>query len=100
MKTFYQYIQLNEVYGQESMSKELFNLPVAGKDGDIMSFKIPMGDANIKRVMPKEIRGPVFHVTSESTDGIVIMGATTIMFFLTFELVSRTILNLKQWIPF
>ena len=74
MKTFYQYIQLNEVYGQESMSKELFNLPVAGKDGDIMSFKIPMGDANIKRVMPKEIRGPVFHVTSESNHDKLVKG--------------------------
>lgn len=74
MKTFYQYIQLNEVYGQESMSKELFNLPVAGKDGDIMSFKIPMGGANIKRVMPKEIRGPVFHVTSESNHDKLVKG--------------------------
>jgi hypothetical protein len=74
MKTFHQYIQLNEVYGQESMSKELFNLPVAGKDGDIMSFKIPMGDANIKRVMPKEIRGPVFHVTSESNHDKLVKG--------------------------
>ena len=71
---FHQYIQLNEVYGQESMSKELFNLPVAGKDGDIMSFKIPMGDANIKRVMPKEIRGPVFHVTSESNHDKLVKG--------------------------
>ena len=75
MKTFYQYIQLDELYGQGSVSHHLFNMPLfGGKDGEIMSFKIPMGDANIKRVMPKEIRGPVFHVTSESNHNNLIKG--------------------------
>ena len=44
----------------------------------------------------------IFHipVTNESTDGVVIMSATAVMFFLTFELASRTILNVRQWISF
>ena len=75
MKTFYQYIQLDELYGQDSVSHHLFNMPLfGGKDGEIMSFKIPMGDANIKRVMPTEIRGTIFHVTSESSHDNLIKG--------------------------
>jgi len=75
MKTFHQYIQLDELFGRGSLSHHLFNMPLfGGKDGEIMSFKIPMGNANIKRVMPTEIRGSVFHVTSESNHYKVIAG--------------------------
>jgi len=75
MKTFYQYMQLEEVFSQASLSNHLFNMPLfGGKDGDIMSFKIPMGNANIKRVMPTEIRGSVFHVTSESNHDKLVKG--------------------------
>lgn len=43
-----------------------------------------------------------FHIpiTSESTVGITIMGSTLLVVLLTFELTSRTILNVRQWIPF
>ena len=43
-----------------------------------------------------------FHIpiTPESTVGITIMGSTLLVVLLTFELASRTILNLRQWIPF
>lgn len=42
----------------------------------------------------------IFHVpvTPESTDGVVVMGATVCMFFLTFELLSRSIVNIRSWI--
>jgi hypothetical protein len=43
-----------------------------------------------------------FHIpiTTESTVGITIMGSTLLVVLLTFELTSRTILNVRQWIPF
>jgi len=64
METFHNY--LTELYGQSSMSSSLFNLRGSdSKDGDIMAFKIPLGNANIKRIMPNSIRGTVFHVTGE-----------------------------------
>ncbi len=42
----------------------------------------------------------IFHipVTPESTDGVVVMGSTVCLFFLTFELVSRSIVNIRSWI--
>ena len=44
----------------------------------------------------------IFHmpVTPETTNGVMIMGGTVVMFFLTFELSLRTILNIKSWLPF
>jgi hypothetical protein len=44
----------------------------------------------------------MFHmpITPESTVGVTIMGSTLLVTFLTFELISRTILNIKQWLPF
>ena len=41
-----------------------------------------------------------FHmpVTPESTVGVTIMGSTLLVTFLTFEILSRTILNLKSWL--
>ena len=47
--------------------------------------------------------GPIMEIynipiTPESTDGITILGATVVMFFLTFEWLSRTIQIVKQWI--
>jgi hypothetical protein len=43
-----------------------------------------------------------FHIpiTPESTDGVVILGSTGIFAMLTFELVARTILNIKSWVSF
>jgi hypothetical protein len=44
----------------------------------------------------------IFHmpITPETTNGFMIMGGTVVLFFLTFELILRTILNIKSWIPF
>lgn len=44
----------------------------------------------------------MFHmpITPESTIGVTIMGSTLLVTVLTFELMSRTILNIKQWLPF
>ncbi len=41
-----------------------------------------------------------FHmpVTPESTVGVTIMGSTLLVTFLTFEILSRTILNIKSWL--
>jgi hypothetical protein len=41
-----------------------------------------------------------FHipVTPESTDGVVVLGGTAVMFMLTFELLGRTINNIRSWI--
>jgi len=43
-----------------------------------------------------------FHIpiTPESTEGIVILGSTGIFAMLTFELIARTILNIKSWVSF
>jgi hypothetical protein len=43
-----------------------------------------------------------FHIpiTSESTEGIVILGSTLILAMLTFELITRTILNISSWVTF
>lgn len=40
-----------------------------------------------------------FHIpiTPESTDGFIILGSTFMMFILTCELVSRTIINISIW---
>jgi hypothetical protein len=40
-----------------------------------------------------------FHIpiTSESTDGFILLGSTTIMFILTCELISRSIINIRNW---
>lgn len=40
-----------------------------------------------------------FHipVTPESTEGFVVLGSTGVLAMLTFELVARTILNIKSW---
>jgi hypothetical protein len=40
-----------------------------------------------------------FHIpiTSESTDGVVILGSTAVMFMLTFELLARTITSIQRW---
>jgi hypothetical protein len=40
-----------------------------------------------------------FHIpiTPESTAGIVVLGSTMAMFMLTFELVGRTIINIRSW---
>jgi hypothetical protein len=42
----------------------------------------------------------IFHipVTADSTDGVVVMGATVCIFFLTFELLSRSIVNVRSWL--
>jgi hypothetical protein len=42
-----------------------------------------------------------FHmpVTPETTSGIVTMGSSCVMVLLTFELVCRTILNIRAWLP-
>jgi hypothetical protein len=58
MKTFYQYIE--EVYGQESLSTEIFNLE---RPDGIEYFPIPLGYANFKRVAPDPIKVRAFHVT-------------------------------------
>ena len=58
MKTFYQYIE--EVYGQESLSTEIFNLD---RPDGIEYFPIPLGYANFKRVAPDPIKVRAFHVT-------------------------------------
>jgi len=60
MKSFYQYIE--EVYGQESLSTEIFNLGAFSTDG-IEYFPIPLGYANFKRVAPDPIKVRAFHVT-------------------------------------
>ncbi len=57
MKTFYQYLE--EVYGQQSMSSEIFRLQAANVD----YFPVPLGNANIKRVAPDPIKVRAFHVT-------------------------------------
>jgi hypothetical protein len=36
-------------------------------------------------------------VTPEGAVGVVVLGSTVVMFFLTFELLCRTILNIRQW---
>ena len=58
MKTFYQYIE--EVYGQASLSTEIFNLE---RPDGIEYFPIPLGYANFKRVAPDPIKVRAFHVT-------------------------------------
>jgi hypothetical protein len=42
-----------------------------------------------------------FHmpITPETTTGIVTMGSSCVMVLLTFELMCRTILNVKAWLP-
>jgi hypothetical protein len=42
-----------------------------------------------------------FHmpITPETTAGIVTMGSSCVMVLLTFELMCRTILNIKAWLP-
>jgi hypothetical protein len=56
--------------------------------GDTSSFVDPIMEA--------------FHipVTSESTEGIVILGSSLILAMLTFELIARTILNISSWVSF
>jgi hypothetical protein len=43
-----------------------------------------------------------FHIpiTEKSTIGVVILGSTLVMGMLTFELTSRTILNIRHWLHF
>ncbi len=42
-----------------------------------------------------------FHmlITPETTAGVVTMGSSCVMVLLTFELMCRTILNIKAWLP-
>jgi len=43
-----------------------------------------------------------FHipVTPESTEGMVLLGSSGVLVMLTFELIARTILNIKSWVSF
>mgnify|MGYP006085615837 CR=1 FL=1 len=67
MKSFYQYIE--EAYGQQSLSTEIFNLQ--GTDR-IEYFPMPLGNANFKRVAPDPIRVRAFHVTgSQNIDRMI-----------------------------
>ena len=53
--------------------------------GDTKSFVDPILDT--------------FHIprTPESTAGVVVLGSTVVMFMLTFELLGRTIINIRNW---
>ena len=57
MKTFYQY--LTEVQWQGSLSEKLFK-PAGNLAGGVW---IPLSNAQLKKIQPKQIRTKVFHVT-------------------------------------
>jgi hypothetical protein len=57
MQTFYQY--LTEVQWQGSLSEKLFK-PAAGMANGVW---IPLSNAQLKKIQPKQVRTKVFHVT-------------------------------------
>ena len=57
MKTFYQY--LTEVQWQGSLSEKLFK-PAGNMAGGVW---IPLSNAQLKKIQPKQVRTKVFHVT-------------------------------------
>ena len=69
MKTFCQYLE--EAYGQQSLSTEIFNL--RGVDR-VEYFPMPLGNANFKRVAPDPIRVRAFHVTGNHNIDRMIKG--------------------------
>ena len=69
MKRFYQYLE--EAYGQQSLSTEIFNL--RGTDR-VEYFPMPLGNANFKRVAPDPIRVRAFHVTGNHNIDRMIKG--------------------------